>query len=114
MKKKLALVLALSLALTLTACGSGDGTQGAPDQTQGTEPESSQAADAVPSAQGNENKLIPEGSTPTPEIKDPVPDELAEQYQQINVKFGFAENFDGEYNIQEDECDYLYAVTVSK
>lgn len=43
-----------------------------------------------------------------------IPDELAEQYKKVEVKFGFAENFDGEYNIQENECDYLYSVTVTK
>lgn len=43
-----------------------------------------------------------------------IPDELAEQYTQVVVKFGFAENFDGAYIFQEDECDYLYSVTVTK
>lgn len=43
-----------------------------------------------------------------------VPDEMENQYSKVNVKFGFAENFDGEYNIQEDECDYLYSITVTK
>ena len=43
-----------------------------------------------------------------------IPDELADQYAQIKVKLGFAENFDGAYNIQENECDYLYSVTVSR
>ena len=47
-------------------------------------------------------------------IHSSIPDELAEQYKKVTVHFGFAENFDGEYNIQENECDYLYSVTVTR
>ncbi len=43
-----------------------------------------------------------------------IPNELAEQYEKFTVKFGFAENFDGEFSIKENECDYLYSVTVVK
>ena len=43
-----------------------------------------------------------------------VPDEMASQYNKVEIKFGFAKNFDGEYNIKEDECDYLYSITVTK
>ena len=43
-----------------------------------------------------------------------IPDELEEQYSKVVVKFGFCENFDGPFSIQEDECDYLYSVTVTR
>ena len=43
-----------------------------------------------------------------------IPDELEEQYTKVVVKFGFCENFNGPYNIQENECDYLYSVTVTR
>lgn len=43
-----------------------------------------------------------------------IPDELAEQFNEVEVKFGFREGFDYKYNIQENECDYLYSVNLTR
>ena len=43
-----------------------------------------------------------------------VPDELIESYQNVEVKFGFKDNFEYEYGIQEDQCDNLYSINIAK
>lgn len=43
-----------------------------------------------------------------------VPDEMVEMFSSIEVKFGFTENFEDGYWLEEDECDYLYSVTLVK
>lgn len=43
-----------------------------------------------------------------------VPDELIESYKNVEVKFGFKDNFEYEYGIQEDQCDNLYSINIAK
>lgn len=43
-----------------------------------------------------------------------VPNEVIKTYKNVELKFGFKENFEHEYNIQEKDCDYLYSIKMSK
>lgn len=41
-----------------------------------------------------------------------VPDELTEAFKEAIVTFGFKDDFESEFDMQESDCDYLYSISL--